>query len=68
LAAIRGDKTWAELAEYFAVHPNQISAWTQQWTASAADVFDGAPRAKAAAPDLKVLHAKMGPLTLEHDC
>jgi transposase len=29
LAAIRGDKTLAELAEDFAVHPNQISEWKQ---------------------------------------
>jgi transposase-like protein len=67
LAAIRGDKTLAELAEHFAVHPNQISEWKQQLTASAADVFSGTPRAKAAEPDLKVLHAKIGQLTLEND-
>ncbi len=29
LAAIRGDKTLAEWAEHFAVHPNQISEWKQ---------------------------------------
>ena len=68
LAAIRGDKTLAELAEHFEVHPNQISEWKQPLTASAADVCDGTPRAKAAEPDLKVLHAKIGQLTLEHDC
>ena len=67
LAAIRGDKALAELAEHFEVHPNQISEWKQQLTASAAAVFGGTPRAKAAEPDLKVLHAKIGPLTLEHD-
>ena len=67
LAAIRGDKTLAELAEHFEVHPNQISEWKQQLTAAAADVFGGPPRAKAAEPDLKVLHAKIGQLTLEND-
>jgi transposase len=67
LAAIRGDKTLAEWVEHFAVHPNQISEWKQQLTAAAADIFDGTPRAKAAEPDLKVLHAKIGQLTLEHD-
>ena len=30
LAAIRGDKTLAELAEHFDVHANQISEWKQQ--------------------------------------
>ena len=68
LAAIRGDKTLAELAEHFEVHPNQISEWKQQFAASAADVFGGTPRAKAAEPDLKSLHAKIGQFTLEHDC
>jgi len=67
LAAIRGDKTLAELAEYFDVHPNQISEWKQQLQESAADVFGGTPRAKAAEPDLKVLHAKIGQLALEND-
>lgn len=67
MAAIRGDKTLAELAEHFEVHPNQISEWKQQLTAAAA-VFGGTPRAKAAEPDLKVLHATIGQLTLEHDC
>ena len=67
LAAIRGDKTLTELAEHFEVHPNQISEWKQQLTASAAAVFGGTSRAKAAEPDLKVLHAKIGQLTLEND-
>ena len=30
LAALRGDKTLAELAEQFEVHANQISRWRQQ--------------------------------------
>ena len=66
VAAIRGDKPLAELAEHFEVHPTQISEWKQQLTAAA--VFGGTPRAKAAEPDLKVLHATIGQLTLEHDC
>jgi len=67
LAAIKGDKTLAELSEQFDVHPNQITDWKQQLQDSAADVFDGPPKAKAAEPDLKVLHAKIGQLTLEND-
>ena len=27
IAAIKGDKTLAELAEHFEVHPNQVSEW-----------------------------------------
>jgi len=67
LAAIRGDKTLAELAEQFDVHPNQISDWKQQLQASAASVFGGPPKARDNEPDLKVLHAKIGELTLEND-
>lgn len=67
LAAIRGDKTLADLAEQFDVHPNQISDWKQQLQELAADVFDGTPQAKAATPDLSVLHAKIGRLSLEND-
>ena len=67
MAAIKGDKTLAELAEHFDVHPNQISEWKQQLQQSAADVFGGGAKAKQTEPDLKVLHAKIGQLTLEND-
>ena len=67
LAAIKGDKTIAELAEQFDVHPNQISEWKQQLLDSAADVFGSARHVKTPEPDLKVLHAKIGQLTLEND-
>lgn len=67
LAAIRGDKTLAELAADFGVHPNQISDWKQQLQESAADVFGNGPKVRQAEPDLKVLHAKIGQLTLEND-
>ena len=67
LAAIKDDKTLAELAEQFDVHPNQISEWKQQLQESAADVFGGPPKSKTAEPDLKILHAKIGQLTLECD-
>ncbi len=35
LAAIKGEKTLAELSEHFEVHANQISAWKQQLQAQA---------------------------------
>ena len=41
LAAIRGDKTLAELAQQHDVHPNQITDWKNQLLAKAADVFGG---------------------------
>ena len=66
LAAVKGDKTLAELAEHFSVHPTQITEWKQQLLARAADVFGGA-NAPAEPPDLKPLHAKIGQLALEND-
>ena len=68
LAAVKGDRTIAQLAEHFDVHPNQVTAWKAQLEGGASDVF-GAGSAAAAAPavDVKSLHAKIGELTLEND-
>jgi transposase len=39
LAAIMGDRTIAQLAEQFDVHPNQITSWKAQLESGASDVF-----------------------------
>ena len=67
LAAIKGDRTLAELAEQFDVHPNQIASWKAQLEDGAADVFGPDGGAARPAVDLKLLHAKIGELTLEND-
>lgn len=68
LAALKGDRTLAELAQQFDVHANQISAWRAQLLEGASGVFGGAPAEGTSAPvDLKDLHAKIGQLTLEND-
>ena len=69
LAAIKGEKTLAELALQFDVHPNQITSWKGQLLDGAAGVFGSGAASTEAAPavDLKVLHAKIGELALEND-
>ena len=39
LAAVRGDKTMAELAEQFDVHPNQIQDWRRKLLDQAGQLF-----------------------------
>ena len=69
LAAIKGDRTLAELSEQFDVHPNQITSWKAQLEGGAADVFGPGGGNGAAQPaiDVKSLHAKIGELALEND-
>ena len=69
LAAIKGDRTLAQLAEQFDVHSNQITSWKAQLEEGAADVFGSGGGNGGAQPaiDVKSLHAKIGELTLEND-
>ena len=68
LAAIRGEKRLAELAEQFDVHANQITSWRTQLLEGAAEVFGGDGKVEAPPPiDVKELHAKIGELTLTND-
>ncbi len=65
LAAIKGDKTLAELAQQFDVHANQITTWRGQLLEGAEKVFGGG--AEPPPVDVDRLHAKIGQLTLEND-
>ena len=49
LAAIKGDRTIAELASEFGVHPNQISNWKKRLLDGAASVFEGGGLAEGTA-------------------
>ena len=67
LSAIKGERTLAQLAEQFDVHPNQITSWKAQLEGGAADVFGLGNGAAQPVVDVKSLHAKIGELTLEND-
>ena len=66
LAALKDEKTLAELAQQFDVHPNQITQWKSQLFDGAAGVF-GQDKANTPPVDVKALHAKIGELVLEND-
>ena len=59
LAAVKGEKTLAELAQQFDIHPNQITQWKAQLLDGAAGVFGSDSRTDGNGPAVD--------LTLEND-
>src|SRR3954447_7058626 len=68
LAALKGDKTLAELAQKFDVHANQITQWKTQLLEGAMGVFlSPAEKRETQGPSVKDMQAKIGQLALEND-
>ena len=68
LAAMKGERTLAELAEQYDIHPNQIQDWKKRLSEGAEDVFGGhAVAAHHNEQEVEKLHAKIGQLAMEND-
>ena len=68
LAALKSDKTLAELSERFDVHTSQIVQWKTQLLEGASAVFlTPAEKRESQAPSAKDMQAKIGQLALVND-
>ena len=69
LAALKGDRTVADLAGRYGVHPNQIHKWRKQLVDAAGTVFASGPtdRDKGQEAVISELYEKIGQLTVERD-
>lgn len=67
LAAVKEDRTLAELAQQFDVHPNQITQWKHQLVEGACETFGNGRGAADSQAQISALHAKIGELSMECD-
>ena len=66
LAAVRGDKTTAQLASEFGVHASQVTAWKKQLLEQAAGLFeDGRTRRDESSANEQELFEQIGRLKME---
>jgi putative transposase len=66
LAAVRGDRTTAQLASEFGVHTSQVTAWKKQLLEQAVGLFeDGRQRRDESAANEQELYEHIGRLKME---
>ena len=69
LAAAKGDKTIAELASQFEIHPNQVTQWKKQLQESLPDIFSRSRQRDRQKRDelTELLYQQIGQLKVELD-
>jgi len=69
LAALRGDKTVAELSSQYEVHANMITRWVREAKEGLAGVFSGdsLERVKELKDKNEELYTKIGRIEVEND-
>jgi transposase-like protein len=67
LEALRGDKTLAELAQAYGVHPSLINDWKRQLVENAAAVFERGQKPDTDQAQMDGLYKKIGQLEVERD-
>ena len=69
LEAVKGEKTVAQLAARYEVHPGQIQAWKKSLLEGAAGVFNGNPDHRQKGDDALIarLYQQIGKLKVERD-
>ena len=67
LAAVRGDRTMAQLASEFNVHTSQVTAWKKRLLEGVPELFADGRRKVAAeqSPDEQELYEQIGRLKME---
>jgi transposase len=69
LEALKGEKTAAELATTYGVHPTMIHQWKKALLDGAADIFERGTKKSVEIDEAAVreLHAKIGELAVAND-
>jgi transposase len=69
LESLKGERTAAELATAYGVHPTMIHQWKKALLDGATDIFERGPKKTAEIDEdaVRELHAKIGELAVAND-